>query len=242
MNLKNELLLSVQDLYVDYTGVVALQGVSFEVSESQPTAIIGPNGAGKTTILKTISGILKPFSGAIQFKGQNIIGLQPDEIVRMGISHVPEGRRIFPYMTVYENLRMGAFIEKQRTKENRNFEKVFTLFPELKKRKNQLGGTLSGGEQQMLAIGRALMRDISLLLLDEPTIGLSPIMVQLLSERIKELTATGVSMLLVEQNVKMALNLSKVCYLMSIGKIELGGRSDLLEQDKRIQRMYLGSS
>jgi branched-chain amino acid transport system ATP-binding protein len=242
MNLKNELLLSVQDLYVDYTGVLALQGVSLEVSESQPTAIIGPNGAGKTTLLKSISGILKPSSGTILFKGQNIIGLPPDEIVRIGISHVPEGRRIFPYMTVYENLRMGAFIEKQRAKENGNFEKVFTLFPELKMRKKQLGGTLSGGEQQMLAIGRALMRDISLLLLDEPTIGLSPIMVQLLSERIKELTVTGVSMLLVEQNVKMALNLSEVCYLMSIGKIELGGRSDLLEQDERVQRTYLGSS
>lgn len=240
--MKPEPFLSVKNLYVDYSGVAALQGVSFDINEGQPTAIIGPNGAGKTTLLKTISGILKPSSGLVFFRGRNITGLQPNEIVRIGISQIPEGRRIFPDMTVYENLRMGAYIENQKAKVNSNFEKVYSLFPVLKIKKNQLGGTLSGGEQQMLAIGRGLMRDVSLVLLDEPTIGLSPIMVQQLSESIKELTRSGVSMLLVEQNVRMALNLSEVCYLMCIGRIELSGKSDQLENDKRIQSTYFGST
>jgi branched-chain amino acid transport system ATP-binding protein len=240
--LKSGLFLSIEDLYVEYSGVNALQGVTFDVNEGQPTAIIGPNGAGKTTLLKTISGILKPSSGTIFFKGQNITGLLPHEIVKLGVSQIPEGRRIFPYMTVYENLRMGAYIERRKTKVNENFDKVFSLFPDLKKKRNQMGGTLSGGEQQMLAIGRGLMRDVSLLLLDEPTIGLSPIMVQQLSESIKELTRHGVSLLLVEQNVKMALSLSEECYLMSIGRIEVGGKSNQMVNDKRVQSTYFGSS
>jgi branched-chain amino acid transport system ATP-binding protein len=242
MNINNSSLLLIEDLYVDYDGVAALHGISIRVNQEQPTAIIGPNGAGKTTLLRTISGILTPSSGSILFKGKTITGYPPHEIVRIGISQVPEGRRIFPYMTVYENLRMGAYVESERAKVRENLERVFALFPELKNRRNQLGGTLSGGEQQMLAIGRALMREISMLLLDEPTIGLSPIMIQRLSESIEELIKSGMSMLLVEQNVNMALALSEYCYLMNIGRIELGEKSELLVHDERIQKTYLGSA
>jgi len=242
MNSRSEPLLSVHNLYVDYSGVGALYDISFDVREGEPTAIIGPNGAGKTTLLRTISGVLRPSSGAVVFRGETITGLPPHEIVRRGISHVPEGRHVFPHMTVHENLRMGAYIVKSNAKVKASFERVFALFPALKKMKNQAAGTLSGGEQQMLAIGRALMRDTSLLLLDEPTVGLSPIVVQQLTESIRELIRSGISTLLVEQNVKMAMALSEECYLMSTGKIELRGRSDALEHDERIQKTYLGSA
>lgn len=238
----DRVLLKTENLVVKYGEVTALKGIDIEIRENLPTAVIGPNGAGKTTLLQTISGIIKPAGGDIFFRESRITDLAPHEIVKCGISQVPEGRRIFPYMTVYENLKMGSYLERDRRKFRANLDKVYALFPELKKRKSQLGGTLSGGEQQMLSIGRALMRDITILLLDEPTIGLSPIMVNVLSDRIRELTRSGINILLVEQNVKMALALSEQCYLMNIGKIELSERSDLLVHDERILKTYLGSS
>ena len=236
----NEPLLKVENVVLHYGTVKALKGVSLEVKKGQSTALIGANGAGKTTLLNVISGLLQPTSGAVTFEGERISGLSPRDILIRGISHVPEGRKIFPSMTVYENLKMGAFIQKDRVLFKRDLETVYALFPELKNRAKQAGGTLSGGEQQMLAIGRALMRGLKLLMMDEPTIGLSPIMVKVLAERIIELGNKGIGILLVEQNVKLALELTEQCYLMDTGGIVLSAASPELIKDERVVESYLG--
>ena len=236
----NEPLLKVENVVLHYGTVKALKGVSLEVKKGQSTALIGANGTGKTTLLNVISGLLQPTSGAVTFEGERISGLSPRDILIRGISHVPEGRKIFPSMTVYENLKMGAFIQKDRVLFKRDLETVYALFPELKNRAKQAGGTLSGGEQQMLAIGRALMRGLKLLMMDEPTIGLSPIMVKVLAERIIELGNKGIGILLVEQNVKLALELTEQCYLMDTGGIVLSAASPELIKDERVVESYLG--
>lgn len=232
--------LNAENIVVHYGSVEAIREVSLSVNRGQLDALIGANGAGKSTVLRAISGLIKPSSGQITFQGIRIDGWPPERILKQGISHVPEGRRIFPSMTVYENLKMGGFSQNDKTRFKKSLDTVYTLFPELRRRHRQAGGTLSGGEQQMLAIGRALMSDLKLLLMDEPTIGLSPIMVKMLTERIVELSHTGIGILLVEQNVKIALEISKECYVMETGRIVLRAPSADLITDERVVRSYLG--
>lgn len=235
-------LLQVDGLDVFYADLQVLWNISLEVFEEELVALLGSNGAGKTTTLRSITGLLKPRSGQILFLGRRIEDLTPHEIVDLGIAHVPEGRRIFPPMTVLENLELGAFTKNARKKKDDSLEFVYSIFPVLKERRNQVAGTLSGGEQQMLAIGRALMSRPKLLLLDEPSLGLAPKVVRKTFEILAEINKNGVTILLVEQSVRNALELSKRSYVIETGKIVLYGDSRKLLEDQEVRKAYLGVS
>jgi branched-chain amino acid transport system ATP-binding protein len=234
------MLLQVKDLHVYYGAIHALHGISFDIAEGEIVTLIGANGAGKSTTLRTISGIIRPRSGHIIYKGEDITFAPPEQIVRKGISHVPEGRKIFAPLTVRENLEMGAYIIDDKNEVNRLMERVFKSFPRLKERINQLGGTLSGGEQQMLATGRGLMSKPTLLLLDEPSMGLSPILVQEIFNIIKEINAQGTSILLVEQNAQMALSIAHRAYVLETGNIVLSGPAKEIAENPQVKAAYLG--
>lgn len=234
------MMLHVENLQVYYGAIHALKGVSFHLDKGEVVALIGANGAGKSTVLKTISGLLRPREGSAMFEGQVLEEVPPQDIVRKGVIHVPEGRKIFPRMTVTENLEMGAYIHADRAAINRDMESVFERFPRLKERRNQLGGTLSGGEQQMLAIGRGLMAHPSLLLLDEPSMGLSPLLVEQIFDIIQDINEQGTSILLVEQNAQMALAIADRAYVLETGKIVMQGTGDDLLQDLSVIEAYLG--
>jgi len=231
-------ILELSDVVVRYGAVPALKGIRVEVQQGEIVALLGANGAGKTTTLRTISGLHRPTSGKIRLDGQEIERLRPHQIVRLGISHVPEGRHIFPRMTVLENLEMGAY--QLRKVASTDLERIFALFPVLAERRRQDGGTLSGGEQQMLAIGRALMNKPRLLLLDEPSMGLAPLVVQLIFGIIEEIRATGTTILLVEQNASQALRLADRGYVLETGTIVMADSADVLLHDPRVRAAYLG--
>lgn len=235
-------MLRVKNIETYYGPILAIRGVSMEVQEAQIAAILGPNGAGKTTILKTIMGLLEdqPDKGTIEFAGERIDGKDAEQIVRMGISYVPEGREVFPELTVDENLRMGAYSRSDRVRIREDYERVLRHFPVLASRKNQLAGTLSGGEQQMLAIGRALMARPKLLMLDEPSLGLSPILVREIFRIIQELNQEGITILLVEQNARMALRIADFGFVLENGRIVLANTPDVLMQDQDVREFYLG--
>ena len=235
------MLLELKDLTVHYERVAALKGISISVKGGGLVTFLGSNGAGKSTTLRTISGLKKPTSGEIWFEGQRIDGLPANEIVGLGIAHIPEGRRIFPYMTAFENLKMGAFLRKNKAETNKDYELVYTHFPKLKERSRQLGNTLSGGEQQMLAIGRALMARPKLLMMDEPSLGLSPLMCQEISKIIAEIRQRlGIAVLLVEQNARLALKLADWGYVLVTGSIVLQGSGQELLNNEEVKRAYLG--
>lgn len=235
-------MLKVKNIETYYGPILAVRGVSMEVQEAQIAAILGPNGAGKTTILKTIMGLLEdqPDKGTIEFDGKRIDGKDAEQIVRMGISYVPEGREVFPELTVDENLRMGAFSRTDRARIKEDYQRVLKHFPILASRKNQWAGTLSGGEQQMLAIGRALMARPKLLMLDEPSLGLSPILVREIFRIIQELNQEGITILLVEQNARMALRIAHFGFVLENGRIVLANTPDVLMQDQDVREFYLG--
>ena len=231
-------MLKVDNIHVYYGAIHAVKGVSLEVNDGEIVALIGANGAGKSTVLKTISGLMHPRSGSIQFDGQDISHSDAYKLVRHGLAHVPEGRRIFLQMTVQENLEMGAFTKKEVSKED--LERMFTLFPRLKERRKQIAGTLSGGEQQMLAMSRALMSHPKLLMLDEPSMGLAPILVDQIFDIIKELHAAGTTILLVEQNATKALQIADRAYVLETGNITLSGTGVELANSDEVRKAYLG--
>ena len=232
-------LLSVSNLEVFYGNIRALRGIDLEVRKGEIVTLIGANGAGKTTTLRTISGLLKPKTGDVTYDGRTITGIKPHIITAMGVSHVPEGRGIFANLTVNDNLELGAYLRKDKIKQS-EYERIFTLFPVLKERIKQSAGTLSGGEQQMLAISRALMAKPALLLLDEPSLGLAPQMVQTIFRVIKEINAEGTTILLVEQNAHMALTTAHRGYVMETGRIALHDTTKALLASDRIKKAYLG--
>jgi branched-chain amino acid transport system ATP-binding protein len=234
----SEALLQVQDIEVRYGAIRALKGVSFDVNEGEVVALLGANGAGKTTTQKTVSGMLTPSLGQIMFDGERIDGIPAHKLISMGICHVPEGRRVFPRMTVHENLEMGAFRFKRPDMEL--FEHVLELFPRLRERIKQHAGTLSGGEQQMLAIGRALMGKPRLLLLDEPSMGLAPLIVKQIFDIVREINSSGVTVLIVEQNAAQALGLANRGYVLETGELVLSGTGRELLADDRVRAAYLG--
>jgi branched-chain amino acid transport system ATP-binding protein len=234
------MMLSVENLQVYYGAIHALKGVSFHLEKGEIVALIGANGAGKSTVLNTISGLLRPREGSVEFEGEPIHKSPPQEIVCKGVIQVPEGRKIFPKMTVTENLEMGAYIQSDRRIVQRDMEVVYERLPRLRDRRNQLGGTLSGGEQQMLAIGRALMAHPTLLLLDEPSMGLSPILVEQIFDLIQDINEQGTSILLVEQNAQMALAIADQGYVLETGRVILQNTGDELLQDANIIKAYLG--
>ena len=234
------MMLKIENLQVYYGAIHALQGINFHLDKGEIVALIGANGAGKSTTLNTISGILRPREGKVVFEGKEIQQVAPQEIVRKNIIHVPEGRKIFGRMTVWENLEMGAYIQTDRAVINRDIEAVFERFPRLKERRNQLSGTLSGGEQQMLAIGRGLMAHPNLLLLDEPSMGLSPLLVEQIFDIIQDINEQGTSILLVEQNAQMALAIADRAYVLETGKIVMQGTGDELLQNPSVMEAYLG--
>ncbi len=231
-------LLELHDVEVRYGNVRALHGISLEVAEGEVVTLLGANGAGKTTTLRTISGLLRAASGRVSYRGQDITALPAHRIAALGIRHVPEGRRVFGRMTVLENLDMGAYLDHRQAAADR--ARVFELFPRLAERRSQLGGTLSGGEQQMLAIGRALMGRPTLLLLDEPSMGLAPLVVQTIFSVISTVSQQGVTVLLVEQNAAQALRLAARGYVLETGSVAMTDRADALLHDDRVRRAYLG--
>jgi branched-chain amino acid transport system ATP-binding protein len=233
-------LLEVDDLRVAYGKIEAVKGISFSVEAGQVVTLIGTNGAGKTTTLRTLSGLLKPLSGKIVFDGEPLAGVAAHKIVERGLAHSPEGRRIFPRLTIAENLQLGAFLRKDTDGIQRDMQRAYELFPILGERSKQAAGTLSGGEQQMLAMGRALMSRPKLLMLDEPSMGLSPIMMQKIMETIIELKAQGTTILLVEQNAQAALSLANHGHVMEVGKITLSGTGQDLLHDESVRKAYLG--
>ena len=233
-------MLSVEDIHTYYGHIHALKGISLEVKEKEIVCLIGSNGAGKSTTLMTVNGILHPAEGRILFLGQDITTLPADKIAGLGITQVPEGRRILPRLNVEDNLEMGAFLVKDKKKIRKNRDEVYELFPLLEKRRKQQGGTLSGGEQQMLAIGRALMSKPKLLLLDEPSLGLAPLIVEKIFDIIRHINASGTTIFLVEQNANMALSISGNAYVMESGLITLKGAAKDLAQDEAIRKAYLG--
>lgn len=233
-------MLKVTDLTVHYGAIEALHGISFEVNEGEIISLIGSNGAGKTTTLHALSNIVKKTRGIVMFEGQDITRLAPDSIVRTGLIQVPEGRRIFANMSVHENLELGAYTRTDRSGIKSDMEKVFTLFPRLKERIRQTGGTLSGGEQQMLAMGRALMSKPKLLLLDEPSMGLAPILVDEIFSIIKEINAEGTTILLVEQNAFKALNIAHRAYILETGSVVKTAEASSLIKDESVKKAYLG--
>jgi len=234
------MLLEVKDLNVYYGAIHALQGISFDLEEGEIVTLIGANGAGKSTTLKTISGLLRARTGSVRLRGEDLTSMPAQNIVKRGMVHVPEGRKIFAPLTVQENLEMGAYTRKDKAEIERNMERAFKSFPRLKERMNQLGGTLSGGEQQMLAIGRGLMAQPKVLLLDEPSMGLAPILVEEIFAIIKAINAEGVSVLLVEQNALMALSIAHRGYVLETGTIMLTGTGQELLENPRVQSAYLG--
>lgn len=233
-------MLLVEDVHVSYGPIRALKGINFLVEEGEIVALIGANGAGKTTILKTISGLLRPIQGRILFAGREISDLFSHQIVSLGISQVPEGRRIFPLMSVLENLEIGAYQRRDRLQIQKDLKRVYQLFPRLEERKNQVAGTLSGGEQQMLAIGRGLMSKPTLMLLDEPSMGLAPLLVKEIFAIIREINEGGATILLVEQNAHMALSVAQKGYVLETGRIAISGSASALAGDERVRKAYLG--
>ncbi|ADU95437.1 ABC transporter ATP-binding protein [Geobacillus sp. G4] len=233
-------MLKVDGIDVFYGNIHALKGVSLEVNKGEIVTLIGANGAGKTTLLKTISGLLRPKNGDIVYEGASIAGKAAQTIVKQGISHVPEGRRVFANMTVEENLELGAFLRKDKEGIQQDFAKVFQLFPRLEERRKQLAGTLSGGEQQMLAIGRALMARPKLLLLDEPSMGLAPLLVKTIFRIIQEINESGTTILLVEQNAHMALSIAHRAYVLESGRVVLSGTASELQASEQVKQAYLG--
>lgn len=233
-------MLEVRDLEVYYGMIQAIKGISFDVNEGEVIALIGANGAGKTTILHTVSGLLSAKAGTVNFEGKNITKIPPHKIVTLGMSHVPEGRRVFSQLTVYENLKLGAYTRKDANEMEETLKDIYKRFPRLEERKSQLAGTLSGGEQQMLAMGRALMAKPKIILMDEPSMGLSPIMVSEIFDIIKSISATGTTVLLVEQNAKKALSIADRGYVLETGKIVLEGKASDLLNDDTVKKAYLG--
>lgn len=235
-----EPMLKIDNIDVYYGAIHALKGISLEVKEGEIVTLIGANGAGKSTTLRTISGLLKPKTGSITFLGQDIAGVRAHEIVKKGISQVPEGRRVFAEMTVMENLDLGAFVRKDKAGIQQDLKHVFELFPRLEERKNQSAGTLSGGEQQMLAMGRALMSRPKLLLLDEPSMGLAPLLIKEIFNIIVDINKSGTTVLLVEQNANMALSIANRAYVLETGRIILSGSAKELAASEDVRKAYLG--
>jgi branched-chain amino acid transport system ATP-binding protein len=233
-------LLEVEDLRVAYGKIEAVKGISFSVEAGQVVTLIGTNGAGKTTTLRTLSGLIKPLGGSISFDGRPLAGVPAHKIVALGLAHSPEGRHIFPRLSIVENLQLGAFLRKDTDGITKDIARAYELFPILGERRGQAAGTLSGGEQQMLAMGRALMSRPKLLMLDEPSMGLSPIMMQKIMHTINELKAQGTTILLVEQNAQAALSLADQGHVMEIGKIVLSGSGESLLHDESVRKAYLG--
>lgn len=233
-------MLKIDGLNVFYGNIHALHDIEFDVNEGEIVTLIGANGAGKTTILHTISGLLEPKSGTVSFEGQKINGQQAHKIVEKGLCQVPEGRRIFANLTVYENLEMGAYIRKDKINIKNDYELVFSRFPRLKERLKQIAGTLSGGEQQMLAMGRALMSKPRLLLLDEPSMGLAPLFVKEIFSIIQDINKSGTTILLVEQNANMALSIASRAYVLETGRICLSGKASELAASEEVRKAYLG--
>ncbi|AKH81819.1 amino acid ABC transporter ATPase [Streptomyces sp. CNQ-509] len=233
-------LLQVEDLKVAYGKIEAVKGISFSVQSGEVVTLIGTNGAGKTTTLRTLSGLLKPAGGKIFFDGTPLNGVGAHKIVAMGLAHSPEGRRLFPRLTITENLQLGAFLRKDAAGIEQDIQMCYELFPILGERRKQAAGTLSGGEQQMLAMGRALMSRPKLLMLDEPSMGLSPIMMQKIMETIRELKAQGTTILLVEQNAQAALSIADHGHVMEVGKVVLSGTGEELLHDESVRKAYLG--
>ena len=234
-------LLEVKDVHTFYGNIEALKGVSIEVEEGECVTLIGSNGAGKSTTLRSISGLTPPRQGSIRFKDREITETPPQEIVSMGVALSPEGRHVFSRMTVFENLMLGAYLRRDESGIKDDLERVFSLFPRLKERERQKGGTMSGGEQQMLAIGRALMAQPTLLLLDEPSMGIAPILVERIYETIAEINKQGTTILLVEQNANFALDVSKRAYVLETGAVTLSDKSESLRENPEVQRAYLGA-
>lgn len=232
-------MLKVNDINVYYGAIHALKGISFDVKEGEIVTLIGANGAGKSTTLKTISGLLQSKTGSIEFMGENLAKVSPHKLIEMGIAHIPEGRRIFQQMSVAENLEMGAFTRSAQ-EQKECMEDVFNRFPRLKERYRQTAGTLSGGEQQMLAMGRALMGKPRLVMMDEPSMGLAPVLVEQIFDIIKELNKSGTTVLLVEQNAKMALSIANRAYVLETGRIVKEGEAQTLLNDESVKKAYLG--
>ena len=235
----SEAILSIKDLKVNYGGIEAVKGISFDVPEGSIVTLIGANGAGKSSTLRTVAGLVKPKSGTIEFKGENISGKSSIDIVKRGITLVPEGRRIFPDLTVLENLKIGAYLRKDDLKSD--IEWVYSLFPRLKERAWQAGGTLSGGEQQMLAVGRALMSRPKLMMMDEPSLGLAPIVVRDIFKIIREINKKGVTIMLIEQNANMALQTADYAYVLETGRISMSGTGAELLANEDVKKAYLGT-
>lgn len=233
-------MLKVNGIDVFYGNIHALKGVSLEINEGEIVTLIGANGAGKSTLLKTLSGLLKPKSGTIEYLDSSISGKAPQSIVKVGISHVPEGRRVFANMSVEENLELGAYIRTDKKEIRNDIQRVYELFPRLHERRKQLSGTLSGGEQQMLAMGRAIMAKPKLLLLDEPSMGLAPLMVKTIFQIIKQVSQDGTTILLVEQNANMALSVADRAYVIETGRIDISGTAAELQASEEIKKAYLG--
>ena len=233
-------MLEVKDLEVYYGMIQAIKGISFEVNQGEVIALIGANGAGKTTTLHTITGLLSPKKGSVMFEGTDITKIPAHKIVSMGMAHVPEGRRVFAELSVYENLKMGAYTRKDKNEIEESLANVYKRFPRLEERRNQMAGTLSGGEQQMLAMGRALMSKPKIILMDEPSMGLSPIFVNEIFDIIKEVSESGTTVLLVEQNANMALHAADHGYVMETGRITLSGTGENLAADESVKAAYLG--
>ena len=233
-------MLEIKDIEVYYGMIQAIKGISFEVNKGEVIALIGANGAGKTTTLHTITGLLSPKKGSVIFEGKDITKVPAHKIVSLGIAHVPEGRRVFAELTVYENLKMGAYTRKDKDEIEKTLEMVYKRFPRLEERKNQLAGTLSGGEQQMLAMGRALMSHPKIIVMDEPSMGLSPILVNEIFDIIQEVSKGGTTVLLVEQNAKKALSIADRAYVLETGRIVLEGDAKVLMNDDSIKKAYLG--
>jgi branched-chain amino acid transport system ATP-binding protein len=237
-----DVILRVSNIESFYGPIMAIRGVSLEVEKGSIVTVLGANGAGKTTILKTISGVLDPLKGTVEFEGRQIQRVDPDKIVRMGLSHVPEGREVFPFLSVRDNLMMGAYLRRDRAAMLEDLERVYTYFPRLRERQTQPAGQLSGGEQQMLAISRALMNRPKLLLLDEPSLGLSPILVKEIFGIIRRINQeTGAAILLVEQNARMALETAHFGYVLEVGRVVMSDTCERLMQSKDIQEFYLGA-
>jgi len=233
-------MLEVRDLRVHYGTVEAVKGVSFHLDAGEMISLIGANGAGKSTILRSLTGLVQPSAGTISFENTSLVGLPPHQIIRMGIGHVPEGRRLFPKMTVLENLKMGAYLQRSKADVAATLERIYEHFPILKERGQQRAGSLSGGEQQMLATARALMNRPRLLMLDEPSIGLSPIMTAEIGKIVQQINAMGVSVILVEQNAMLALTIAQRSYVLETGHVVMQGKAQDLLQDEGVKKAYLG--
>ena len=233
-------MLKIDELKVSYGGIEAVKGITFEVPERKIVTLIGANGAGKSTTLRTIAGLVRPAAGRIHFQGEDITGLSPDRIVPKGITLVPEGRRVFPDLTVLENLRIGAYLRTDKDSVEEDIQWVYELFPRLQERSWQAAGTLSGGEQQMLAVGRALMSRPKLMMLDEPSLGLAPLVVQDIFSIIREINHQGVTILLIEQNANMALKIADLAYVLETGKITMSGTGAELLANEKVKEAYLG--